>query len=348
MRKHTVENFIPMGGRHCITNALKQIFCYYAHPISEEMIFGLASGLAFTYINLANSPMVSGRSKILEFESKLAERLNIKIKCKQPKSCETAFAQTKRLLDNDEPVLIYADMAYLDYLNLDRNSHFGGHGVVIAGYDDSERSFFVSDRDNHDYPIPTPCGSIAEDYHTVGYDDMLMARSSRFRPFPANNKYLEFDFSGCKTVTGEAIACAIRDTCESMLYPPAALLGVNGIYKFSREIAKWARFDIEKRKTAGITNYFQISSDGGTGGGIFRKMYGDFLREADEFLPYKGLSDIGARFQDMAAGWDLLAGSMRLLGDTGDSGLFGNMKEDIFELYKTEKQLLEELQTAIS
>ena len=70
--KHIIENFVPLGGKHCITNALKQIFYYYDHPLSEEMIFGVASGLAFTYINLANSPMVSGRSKLFEFERKLA------------------------------------------------------------------------------------------------------------------------------------------------------------------------------------------------------------------------------------------------------------------------------------
>ncbi|MNW33692.1 hypothetical protein D3C74_106580 [compost metagenome] len=50
---HIVKDFTPSGGKHCITNALKQVFHYYGYPPSEEMIFGLASGLSFTYINLA-------------------------------------------------------------------------------------------------------------------------------------------------------------------------------------------------------------------------------------------------------------------------------------------------------
>lgn len=345
--KKIVKDFIPLGGKHCITNALKQVFCYNAYPLSEEMIFGIASGLAFIYINLANSPMVSGRTKPFEFERKLAERLNIAIKCKQPKNYELAFAQTKKMLDNNLPVLIYVDMPFLRYLNLDKNSHFGGHAVVIAGYDDTEKLFYVSDRDNHDYPIRTPRGSIAEDYHAVGFEEMTLARSSNFRPFPANNKYIEFDFSGFRPITSEVIACAIADTCESMLNPPANLLGLNGIYKFSKEIEKWAKFDVEKRKIAGITNYFQISGDGGTGGGIFRKMYGDFLMEADGFLSQKGLFDIGASYKELATKWDLLANSMWLLGETGDTELLGKMSQDIIELYKTEKFLLEELHALI-
>ncbi|MCR1928663.1 BtrH N-terminal domain-containing protein [Enterococcus gallinarum] len=57
MRK-VIENFIPQGGKHCITNSLKQIFSYYNYPMSEEMIFGIASGLSFLYINQAYSPMI--------------------------------------------------------------------------------------------------------------------------------------------------------------------------------------------------------------------------------------------------------------------------------------------------
>ena len=83
--KKVIENFIPLGGKHCITNSLKQIFLYYGYPLSEEMIFGIASGLSFLYINQSHSPMVSGRTKVFEFEKKLAKRLNITIQCKRSK-----------------------------------------------------------------------------------------------------------------------------------------------------------------------------------------------------------------------------------------------------------------------
>ena len=179
-------------------------------------------------------------------------------------------------MPDNQPVLIYADMPYLPYMSLDPDSHFGGHAVVLFGYDDEQGCFYVSDRDNPDFPVRTPGGMIAENYHMVSYEQMELARSSAFRPFPANNKYIMFDFSNFKNADNAGIRQAIMAVCDKMLNPQARLKGICGIEKFGKEIIKWGSFDVAKLRTAAITNYFQISADGGTGGGIFRKMYGGF------------------------------------------------------------------------
>lgn len=345
--KKIIKNFTPLGGKHCITNALKQIFYYHGHPLTEEMIFGLGSGLAFSYVNLAHSPMISGRTNPFEFEEKLAERLGITIKCAKPQKYETAFLKTKKMLDNDCPVMLYADMCYLDYLGLDSNSHFGGHGIVLFGYDDEQQVFYVSDRDNHDFPIRTPLGEIASDFHLVSYEKMDQARRSKFRPFPAKHKYLTGYFSNFQGIKPAAVQAAIIDTCESMLNPPANLLGINGILKFAKEVVKWNRFESNKLKIAGITNYFQISQDGGTGGGIFRKMYGEFLREAEQYLPTKQLEDIGDGFMTLSQQWDLLAEDMWQLGEQGNPNLLPAISKKIFNLYMQEKALLTRLLSAV-
>lgn len=253
--KSIIHEFKPMGGKHCITNSLKQVFQYYGKPISEEMLFGIGSGLGFTYINLANSPMVSGRIRPFEFEEKIANRLNIELKCKSTKIYENACKRAKKLISTNNPVLIYADMPYLDYLNLVEDNHFGGHAIVLFGFDDDQSIFYVSDRDNSNYPIRTPKGFVSKDFHLVEYSQLEKARSSNHRPFPANNKWLEFNFENYKPITKETIFNAITDTCDSMLNPPANLLGVNGITKFSKEVLKWSKFDKEKIKLAGVTNY---------------------------------------------------------------------------------------------
>jgi len=167
--KHIIKEFNPQGGKHCITNSLKQVFNYYGYPLSEEMLFGIGEGLDFTYIGLANAPMVSGRSKIIEFEKMISARLGITIRIKQNKDYNKIFNITKQMIDNNQPVLIYADMPFLDYLGLDKNSHFGGHSIVLFGYDDEQKCFYVSDRDNSDYPIRTPNGPTHDDYHLVDY-----------------------------------------------------------------------------------------------------------------------------------------------------------------------------------
>lgn len=342
-----VRDFIPQGGKHCITNSLKQIFSYYGYPLSEEMMFGLASGLSFLYLNQSSSPMVNGRTKVSEFEKKLAERLNISIQCKSGSDYEKISQAAKDMIDQNKPILIYVDMPYLSYLGLDKNSHFGGHAVVLFGYDNEAEQFWISDRDNNDYPIRTPFGKIAKDYHLVSYQKMEQARSSTHKPFPAKNKYLLFDFHGYRQIDKAVLAEAIDETCDTMLNPPAKLLGVNGILKFSTEILKWEKFSIDKLKLSGTTNYFQISKDGGTGGGIFRKMYGDFLIEAADILKNKEVDYIGKQFLKVAGQWDKIADYLWQLSLSGDTSLLRIMSDLLISNYQQELTLYQSLKNCI-
>lgn len=339
----SVKGFIPQGGQHCITTSMKQVFSYNNYPLSEEMLFGIGEGLDFTYINLAAAPMVSGRAKVMEFEETLSKRLGVSIQVKQSKDYDKVFSKTKQMIDANKPVLAYVDMPYMAYFGMDEESHFGGHSIVIFGYDDEQELFYVSERDHSEYPIRTPAGPISEDYHLVPYEQMKRARSSNHRPFPANNKYLEFDFSGFRGVTKDALMAAIAATCDKMLNPPANLKGINGIAKFSKEIKKWDKFDDEKLKRAGATNYFQIYADGGTGGGIFRKMYGRFLIEAAPTIGVSALEAIGHDFVILADKWDTIAGQMWHLHESGDTALLGEMSAVIMDNHNIEAALLDRL-----
>lgn len=343
-----VKDFIPQGGKHCITNSLKQIFSYYGYPLSEEMMFGLASGLSFLYLNQSSSPMVNGRTKVFEFEKKLADRLNISVQCKSGSDYQKISQISKDMIDQNKPILIYVDMPYLSYLGLDKNSHFGGHAVVLFGYDDDLEQFWISDRDNHDYPIRTPFGEIAEDYHLVNYQEVEQARSSVHRPFPAKNKYLLIDFQGYKQVDRKILTQAIAETCDTMLNPPAKLLGINGILKFSTEIIKWEKFNPDKLKLSGTTNYFQINKDGGTGGGIFRKMYGDFLIEAAAILDNENIAMAGTKFLEVAAQWDKIAEDSWQLSLSGTITLLQKMSKQIKDIYGQEKDLYQSLQKILT
>ena len=341
--KKIISNFTPEGGKHCITNALKQIFNYYGHPMSEEMLLGLGCGISFCYLNQASSPMVSGRTKPFIFEEILANRLNITIRCRKLKDSAKAFAAARQSLDQNQPVFIYVDMPYLKYLNLEEDYHFGGHAVVVFGYDDDQKSFYVSDRDNNDHPIRTPKGTINLDYHLVSFEEMENARSSCCRPFPAHNKYLEFDFSNIQSVTTKMILDAVRENSLSMLNAPAHLLGLTGIDKFSKEVLKWKKFEPEKRKRAGTANYFMINADGGTGGGIFRNMYGNFLIEASELTGLKNLGEMGRRFLSVADLWDGIAEHLWKLSESGDIDLLPLISETAQTIHSLETELFNEL-----
>lgn len=343
-----IEAFSPKGGQHCITNSLKQIFEYYGHPLSEEMLFGIGEGLDFLYINLAASPMVSGRVQIGAFEKTLSERLGIGMKVKQQKDYTKALLKTKQMLDAKKPVLCYVDMPYLSYFGFEEMNHFGGHSIVIFGYDDEQEVFYVSDRDNSDYPIRVPSGAIQEDYHLVPYSEIQTARSSNFKPFPANNKYVEFDFSNYDGPSKEMLCTSIQNVCQAMLNPPANLKGLNGIRKFSKEVRKWSKFTPEKLSQAGSTNYFMIHADGGTGGGIFRNMYGKFLCEAALIVGNQSLGNIGNELITLSDEWNVIADIMWTLYESSDPDILLKLSEKIELLYVKELELFMQLSSTIA
>lgn len=133
-----------------------------------------------------------------------------------------------------------------------------------------------------------------------------------------------------------------------MLNAPAKLLGLNGVDKFSKEILKWSKFDEEKLKLAGITNYFMINADGGTGGGIFRKMYGDFLIQSSEIVGIEKMKQLGASYIEISKRWDEVADLMWKLSETGTSQLLQEMSNIIKEIHTKETAVLTELQEIIS
>lgn len=340
--QYIISEFVPQGGYHCITNSLKQLFQYYDHPLSEEMLFGIASGIQFTYLNLPSGPFVSGRSNVFRFEENLAKRLNISIQCKRSTSYDKTTRRIKQLIASNNPVLTYVDMYFLNYLNM--NGHFGGHSIILFGYDDEKEVFYVSDRDNDDFAISSPKGKIQSNYHLVSYDEFRNARTSQYRPYPTHNKYLEIDFSNYQGITKDNIISSIQVSCANMLDIPNKMNGVNGIRKFSREIKTWDRLDNKIYSHTRITNYFQISADGGTGGGAFRKMYSKFLEEANSYLRNNVVNECAIQLQSISKQWDKLAHGLFKPGHSlGDGMSLINLSKLLEEIAEGEDAVFQNL-----
>ena len=46
---HPFPNCPALDGYHCQTNSLAKIFHYHGHPLSEDMMLGLGSGMGFIF-----------------------------------------------------------------------------------------------------------------------------------------------------------------------------------------------------------------------------------------------------------------------------------------------------------
>ncbi len=55
MKKHLIPDFPSLVGKHCSSTAIRETTMYYKNPLSEAMIFGIGSGLFFSYFSFANN-----------------------------------------------------------------------------------------------------------------------------------------------------------------------------------------------------------------------------------------------------------------------------------------------------
>ena len=340
--KKIISKFKPLYGNYCVSNAIKQIFHYNDIAVSEEMLFGLASALNFIYYDTKNiaSPIINGRLKIGEFEENLAASLGIKIKSHETASKKRAWDELCKSIDAQQPVMIYVDMAYLPYLNLPDNFHFGGYSIVVFGIDQSEDITFISDRDGKDYFITTNPNEKPDDYHILSIENLKIARSSKEKPFPPRNRWLTFDFNGIREINNTIIYNAILKNIDTMLNPPAKNMGVSGIAYFSQKIKEWHEYDEDTIKKLSIESYFMIHKSGGTGGGCFRNMFGNFLIQSGELLSDDFLEVSGAEFIKISHLWDSIADNFYNFHQFGDKKLLEQNSDKLFIIYLRERELL--------
>jgi len=272
------------------------------------MIFGLGSGLGFVYwhskrgdmVLLPAYPFVGGRAR--DLYKSLCSNLGVSVKVNKTSSKKRAYEALKDLVSRDIPVMITVDMPFLKYLGLPEQAHFGGHCVVIAGIDEDKGVAYIAD-------------TMFKDLQTAKLKELEEARSSTFKPFPPENKWVTFEFPTKLTPIEVAIRSAINKTAREMLYPPIKNLGVKGISHFAGEIVKWPKLfppEHELLRQLYEMNYVMMEEDG-TGGGLFRYLYSRFLKEAGELIGNKELASLGERYHQIGQKWTAIA---RLIRET--------------------------------
>ena len=292
--------FATYTTRHCVTGSLRHIYDYHRYPVSEDLLLGLGRGLGFVYFHIKGAdPFYGGRANVARpgeegLEKTVGRRTGVAVASHATASARTAQAALRELLEAGEPVLVYLDMGFLPYLGLPEGYHFGGHVVVVAGYDPDTGRVLLADRDG--------------ELHPVAWDALERARGSQYRPFPPRHAWYTFDFAAARPPAPAEIRESIGETCQQMLAPPIANLGVKGIRKAMTETAKWPRvLDADALRRTCFTVAMFIDHRGGTGGGIFRYMYGRFLAEAAAVTDEPRLAGMGAELTAIGDAWEQVA-----------------------------------------
>ena len=295
------NGFQSLETHHCVTGSMLHIYDFHRHLISEDMLLGLGAGLGFIYWHMKGmSPMFGGRGNVGRpgeegLEVTAGRRTGVRVGKHYTGSAKKAEKTLLEMLEAGQPVMMNVDMGFLPYFtDLPEDFHFGGHVIAIGGYDAETRQVLVADRD--------------EPLHPVSLDDIAKARGSTFKPFPPRHMWFTFDFSGKRQPYPEEIGQAIGEVCTTMLEGPISNIGVRGIRKAAKRTLKWPdSMNEEELRWACFNTFIFIDATGGTGGGIFRYMYGRFLEEAAGIIGDERLADLGSDMRAIGDLWQEVA-----------------------------------------
>jgi hypothetical protein len=261
------------------------------------MVFGLDRTFGFIYLKQKSAiPPFHIGGKIRKFPNTLPKFLGIKVERKTASSQKKAWQSVKEKLDRDIPVPIFADIYYLDYMDVPKEpwNHFGAHMIVLAGYDEEKGEAYCADTSFNGLQ-PISLQSLAE------------ARNSKYKPFPPRNTWFNINVPFKTQPLNQAVKKASLETAKDMLKPPTRNFGIKGIKQLADDILNWPKLlDSKQLKLTLFLAYIDME-EAGTGGGNFRRLYSRFLKEAGELISDKHFIEVGQKLNNSANVWSEIA-----------------------------------------
>jgi len=329
MRK-IVEGFIHRLGVHCESSAIRDVLEYYGLKLCEEMVFGLDCTFGFVYWKQKSViPPFHIGGKIRKFPNTLPKFLGVNVERKTTSSKRKAWKLVKDLLDKDIPVPIFADIYYLDYMNVPKEpwNHFGAHMIVLVGYDEEKGEAYVAD-------------SSFNGLQAISLKSLAEARNSKYKPFPPKNTWFNISLSTKQQPLNQAVKKALLQTAKDMLNPPSKKFGIKGIKQLADDILNWPKLLDSKQLRLTLFMAYIHMEEAGTGGGNFRKLYSRFLKEASELISDKCLIEAGQKLNDSPNMWSEIAHSLLKASQVEDiENIISKTHENIIKCAEIEEEV---------
>ncbi|MCI0475438.1 MAG: BtrH N-terminal domain-containing protein [Anaerolineales bacterium] len=313
-----VSGFYHTRGNHCGSTAMRDLLRCAGLDLSEAMCFGLGSGLGFHYFrdipDTGISHFFHGRTGTLERD--LCRRLALDLADGLDDDPDHAWRAARAFVDADVPVLLNVELSRLPYYN--SRTPFPGHRVVLAGYDDARAIAFLAD-------------NAFESLQEISFDAL---RDARYAPaasslFPLRNDWLAVKSSRDHPPLADAIQIALRENARVILDDRDPNAGLAGMRTLAADLVNWGNApDWEFCARFG----YQIIERRGTGGGAFRKMYAEYLREAADIVPGLRAARLSDALAEIADAWTAFANLLKRVSDEKDRARFadaGNALRDL-------------------
>ncbi|MFX1453946.1 MAG: BtrH N-terminal domain-containing protein [Promethearchaeota archaeon] len=290
INKYRVKNFIHKVGHHCESSSMRDLFEYYGFPMSEALAFGLDATMGFGFFDTTNSVsfipesdipfFLGGKQGTIEPNSLACRLLGITLRKQSFTSADKAWEESKKLINQDIPLILQIDLGYLPYFEEAGKIHFGGHAITLGGYDEEKGIAYVGDTEY-------------DGFQEITIEKLKEGRSSEFGPkfmCPNNTQFsMKTRPGGKHPPLAAGVKVAIQKVVNNMLRPSVNNNGIQGLKLFASSIPHWEEKlkgeakDPEGKTIARSRLMFELVhgyiESWGTGGASFRKLYKGFLEE---------------------------------------------------------------------
>jgi len=263
------------------------------------MLFGLGEGIGYIIWNMKNMeiPFIGGRIKPDMLTVNLFKNLDVTMEVYETTSEVRAWEMLKKEIDAQKVVGLKLDCYYLECFK--RKFHFAVPYIAMYGYD-NEKAYIVDTQQQ---------GGLVE----TSLNNLALARNAK-RPMLSHNRMYTIKALDDVIDIKKAILPAMQRNAFEYLHPSIQNLGYKGIIKTASEVKKWF---MKEYAATDFCSLAMLMEKTGTGGGLFRNLYRDFIKESFNILKMKELKEIQIVFSDIAEKWTVVA---TLFGKAGKSG----------------------------
>lgn len=286
-------DFAHKQSAHCENGVVSNLMRHNGFEVSEPMIFGIGSGLLFSYlpfIKVDHAPVFTYRVLPGLIFNRFAKRVGVKVKREKFKNPQVAKARLDENLRNNNPVGLQVGVYNLIYFPDEYRFHFNAHNMVVYGKKDG--GYLISD-------------PVMENVTTLTEKQLEKVRFAKGAFAPKGHIYYPLAFPK-ELDLEKAIVKGIKQTCRHMT-APVPIVGVKAMRWVASNIRKWPKKVGAKRTNHYLGQIVRMQEEIGTGGGGFRYIYAAFLQEAGNLLNNnellvlsKQMTEIGDQWRDFA------------------------------------------------
>ncbi len=321
---------------HCENGVISNMLRYYGIDLSEALIFGIGSGIYFSYLpfyKLNGMPVTSFRPWPGLIFKRITKALDIKMHIELFKNPEKAMKALDDNLENGIPTGMVVGVFHLTYFPAPYRFHFNAHNIVGIG------------KENGEYLISDP---VMEKIEKLSYNDLKRVRYAMGIAKPKGKMYYMEKIP--QTIDLEkAIMKGLKRTILEMVKLPGPIIGVTGIKYLSSRIKKWPKKYGEKKAAQYLGQIVRMLEEIGTGGAGFRFLFSAFLQEASEKLQIPALNDLSMEMTNVGDKWrEFAVKAGRICKGRQTSETYNELSEFLQTIADEEKKVYLGIEKAIS